>query len=134
VIAMTFDRPVIAMTFELIPPVQGQVAPGKLRMVAVTSPERFPALPDVPTIAESGIPYNGTSWYGLAFPAGTPDAIVQKMNKAVREALADPQVVEKIKKTGITPKSSTPDELDKHVASEIAKWKKLIADANIKLQ
>ncbi len=121
----------VHMTFELMPAVQGQIAAGKLRAIAVTSPERFPAMPDVPTIAESGLPYNVTSWYGLAFPAGTPDAIVQKMNKAVREALADPHVIEQIKKTGITPKGSTPDELEKHVASEIAKWKKLIADAGI---
>lgn len=124
----------VHMTFELMPAVQGQVAAGKLRILAVTSPERFPAMPDVPTIAESGIPYNVTSWYGLAFPAGTPDAIVQKMNKAVRAALADPAVIEQIKKTGINAKSSTPDELEKHVGSEIAKWKKLIADAGIKIQ
>jgi tripartite-type tricarboxylate transporter receptor subunit TctC len=121
----------VQMTFELIPAVQGQIAAGTLRVLAVTSPERFPALPDVPTITETGIPYNVTSWYGLAFPAGTPDAIVTKMNKAVREALANPEVVEQIKKTGITAKSSTPDELEKHVTSEISKWKKLIADAGI---
>jgi tripartite-type tricarboxylate transporter receptor subunit TctC len=81
--------------------------------------------------AETGIPYNVTSWYGMAFPAGTPDAIVTKMNKAVREALADPQIIEQIKKTGIAAKSSPPDELEKHVTAEIAKWKKLIADADI---
>lgn len=121
----------VHMTFELIPAIQGQVDGGKLKIIAVTSPERFSAMPDVPTIAESGIPYNVTSWYGLALPANTPDAIVQKMNKAVRAALADPQVVEQIKKTGISAKSSTSDELEKHVTSEIAKWKKLIADAGI---
>ncbi len=121
----------VQMTFELIPAVQGQISAGTLRILAVTSPERFPSMPDVPTITETGIPYNVTSWYGMAFPAGTPDAIVQKMNKAVREALADPQIIEQIKKTGISAKSSTPDELEKHVTAEIAKWKKLIADAGI---
>jgi len=121
----------VQMTFELMPAVQGQVAAGKLRMLAVTSPERFPGLPDVPTIAESGLPYNVTSWYGLAFPAGTPDAIVQKMNKGMLAALSDPHVIEQIKKTGVAPKGSTPDDLEKHVTSEIAKWKKLIADAGI---
>lgn len=121
----------VQMTFELIPAVQGQISAGTLRVLAVTSPERFAGLPDVPTIAESGIPYNVTSWYGLAFPVGTPEPIVQKMNKAVRDALADPAVVEQIKKTGIAAKSSTSDELEKHVTSEIAKWKKLIADAGI---
>lgn len=121
----------VHMTFELMPAIQGQVEGGKLRIVAVTSPERFPGMPNVPTIAESGIPYNVTSWYGLALPANTPEPIVQKLNKAVRAALADPQVAEQIKKTGIAAKSSTPDELEKHVTSEIAKWKKLIADAGI---
>jgi tripartite-type tricarboxylate transporter receptor subunit TctC len=123
----------VQLTFELIPAIQGQVAAGKLRMLAVTSPERIAGMPDVPTIAEAGIPYNVTSWYGLAFPAGTPEAIVQKTNKAVREALANPEVIEQIKKTGISAKSSTSDELQKHVTSEIAKWKKLIADAGIKI-
>jgi len=121
----------VQMTFELVPAVQGQIAAGKLRALAVTSPERFPAMPDVPTIAESGLPYNVTSWYGLAFAAGTPDAIVQKTNKAVLAALADPHVIEQMQKIGITPKDSTPDEMEKHVASEIVKWKKLIADAGI---
>lgn len=121
----------VHLTFELIPAIQGQVEGGKLKILAVTSPERFPSMPDVPTVAEAGIPYNVTSWYGLAFPAGTPDAIVQKMNKAVREALANPDVVAQIKKTGVSAKSSTSAELEKHVTSEIAKWKKLIADAGI---
>ncbi len=121
----------VQLTFELMPAIQGQVEGGKLRILAVTSPERFPGMPNVPTIAEAGIAYNVTSWYGLAFPANTPDAVLQKMNKAVREALADPQVIEQIKKTGIAAKSSTSDELEKHVTSEIAKWKKLIADAGI---
>lgn len=121
----------VQMTFELIPAVQGQIAAGKLRVLAVTSPERFPAMPDVPTIAESGLPYNVTSWYGLALPAGTPDTVVRKLNQTVRAALADPHVIEQINKTGVTPKGSTPDELEKHVTSEIAKWKKLIADAGI---
>lgn len=124
----------VHLTFELIPAIQGQVDGGKLKILAVTSPERFPSMPNVPTIAESGIPYNVTSWYGLAFPANTPDAIVQKMNKAVRAALADPAIIEQIKKTGISAKGSTSDELDKHVTSEIAKWKKLIADAGIKME
>ena len=121
----------VQMTFDLMPAIQGHVEGGKLRILAVTSPERFPGMPNVPTIAEAGIAYNVTSWYGLAFPANTPDAVLQKMNKAVREALADPQVIEQIKKTGISAKSSTSDELEKHVTSEIAKWKKLIADAGI---
>jgi len=125
----------VQMTFELVPAVQSQIAAGNLRAIAVTSPERFPAMPDTPTIAESGLPYNVTSWYGLAFPAGTPKAIVDKLNAAVTEILARPEIIAQISKTGIAPKSSSADALQKHVASEIAKWKDLIQKAGIdKLQ
>ena len=80
----------VQMVIELIQTVQGQVQAGKLRAIAVTSPQRFPTVPDIPTFAESGLPgYDVTSWYGLAFPAGTPAAIVEKTNKAMRELLGD---------------------------------------------
>ncbi len=125
----------VQMTFELVPAVQSQIAAGKLRAVAVTSPERFAAMPDTPTIMEAGLPYNVTSWYGLAFPAGTPKPIVDKLNAAVTEILARPEIIAQINKTGIAPKSSSPDALQKHVSSEITKWKDLIKKAGIeKLQ
>ena len=125
----------VQMTFELVPAVQSQIAAGKLRAVAVTSPERFAAMPDTPTIMEAGLPYNVTSWYGLAFPAGTPKPIVDKLNAAVTEILARPEIIAQINKTGIAPKSSSPDALQKHVSSEITKWKDLIKKAVIeKLQ
>lgn len=121
----------VQMTFELVPAVQSQIAAGKLRAIAVTSPERFAAMPDTPTIMEAGLPYNVTSWYGLAFPAGTPKAIVDKLNAAVAEILARPEIIAQINKTGIAPKSSSADTLQKHVTSEIAKWKDLIKKAGI---
>ncbi len=125
----------VQMTFELVPAVQSQIAAGKLRAVAVTSPELFAAMPDTPTIMEAGLPYNVTSWYGLAFPAGTPKPIVDKLNAAVTEILARPEIIAQINKTGIAPKSSSPDALQKHVSSEITKWKDLIKKAGIeKLQ
>ena len=79
----------VQLVIELIQTVQGQVQAGTLRAIAVTSPERFATVPDIPTFAESGLPgYDVTSWYGLAFPAGTPPAIVDKTNKAMRDLLA----------------------------------------------
>lgn len=68
----------VQMTFEPIPAVQGQISATTLRALAVTSPERFPSMLDVPTITETGIPYNVTNWYGMAFPAGTPDALCRR--------------------------------------------------------
>ena len=77
------------MVIELIQTVQGQVQAGKMRAIGVTSPQRFPTVPDIPTLAETGLPgYDVTSWYGLAFAAGTPAPIVEKTNKAMRELLA----------------------------------------------
>ena len=79
----------IQMVIELIQTVQGQVQAGKMRAIGVTSPQRFPTVPDIPTFAETGLPgYDVTSWYGLAFAAGTPAPIVEKTNKALRYLLA----------------------------------------------
>src|SRR4029453_18684181 len=74
----------VQMVIELIQTVQGQVQAGKMRAIGVTSSERFPTLPEIPTLAETGLPgYDVTSWYGLAFPAGTPAPIVERTNKAM---------------------------------------------------
>ena len=87
----------VEMVFELIQTIQGQVNSGTLKAIAVTSPQRNPILPNVPTFAESGMPgYDVTSWYGVALPAGTPQAIVQKMNKAMVELLARDSVRDQI--------------------------------------
>ena len=123
------------MVIELIQTVQGQVQAGKLRAIAVTSPQRFPTVPDIPTFAETGLPgYDVTSWYGLAFPAGTPAAIVERTNKAMRELLATDSVRAQIAKVGALVKSSTPDELRTHIASEIERWKSVREKAGIQQQ
>ncbi len=125
----------VQLTFELLPAVRGQVAGGQLRALAVTSPTRNPAMPDVPTLAEAGVPgYNVTSWYGFAMPAGTPKAIVDKFTKAVHDVLAKDEVKQAIAKTGIVVQTSTNEELAKHVASEVAKWSDLMKKAGIEQQ
>jgi tripartite-type tricarboxylate transporter receptor subunit TctC len=122
----------VEMLFELIQTVQGQIKGGELRAIAVTSPERNPILPDVATFMQSGMPdYNVTSWYGLAFPVGTPSAIVQKTNKAVTEVLARDIVRKQFINLGAVVKSSTPDELKAYIAGEIAKWKTVREKAGI---
>ena len=108
----------VQITFELLPAVQGQIAAARCARSRSTSPERFPSMPDVPTVMESGLPYNVTSWYGVAAPAGTPKPVVDKLNAALVEILARPEIVAQISKTGIAPKSSTPDALTKHVAAK----------------
>jgi tripartite-type tricarboxylate transporter receptor subunit TctC len=122
----------VQLTFELLPAVRGQIASGNVKPLAVTSPERNPAYPDLPTLSEAGVPgYNVTSWYGFALPAGTPKPVVDKFTKAVHQVLAKDEVKQAIAKTGIVVKTSTNEELTKHVASEIAKWSDLMKKAGI---
>jgi tripartite-type tricarboxylate transporter receptor subunit TctC len=122
----------VELLFELVQTVRGQIQAGDLKAIAVTSPERNPVLPDVPTFLESGMPgYVVTSWYGVAFPVGTPDAIVQRTSKAMRELLARESVGQQIANTGARARSSTPDELKAHIAGEIAKWKGVREKAGI---
>jgi len=113
----------VDFTFELVQPVLGQIRAGELKALAVTSPERYAALPELPTVAESGLPsFQVMSWYGLTFPADTPAPIINKMNKALHDVLAREDIRAQLLKVGATAKSSTPEELRQHVINEIAKW------------
>ena len=125
----------VDFTFELVQPVLGQVRSGSLKALAVTSPTRDPTLPDLPTVAESGLPaFQVMSWYGLAFPAGTPRPIVDKMNKALRTVLAREDIQAQLLKVGATARTSTPDEMRAHVVNEIAKWSAVREKAGIAQQ
>jgi tripartite-type tricarboxylate transporter receptor subunit TctC len=125
----------VQLVVELVQTVQAQIQAGTLRAIAVTSPQRFPAVPDIPTFAESGLPgYDVTSWYGLSFPAGTPSAIVERTNTALRSLLATDAVRAQILRVGALVRSSTPDELKAHIADEITKWKAVREKANIEQQ
>jgi tripartite-type tricarboxylate transporter receptor subunit TctC len=125
----------VQLVVELVQTVQAQIQAGTLRAIAVTSPQRFPAVPDIPTFAESGLPgYDVTSWYGLSFPAGTPSGIVERTNTALRALLATEAVRTQILKVGALVRSSTPDELKAHIAEEITKWKAVREKANIEQQ
>ena len=125
----------VQLVVELVQTVQAQIQAGTLRAIAVTSPQRFPAVPDIPTFAESGLPgYDVTSWYGLSFPAGTPSGIVERTNTALRSLLATEAVRTQILKVGALVRSSTPDELKAHIAEEITKWKAVREKANIEQQ
>jgi tripartite-type tricarboxylate transporter receptor subunit TctC len=105
---------------------------GQLRALATTGASRFFALPDVPTVAESGLrDFVIGSWQGVVGPAGLPDEIVKRLNKEVAAVLAEPAVIERLKALGNDPKSSTPDEFRKRVASDIDNWTKVVAAANI---
>ena len=100
-----------------------------------TSAKRFPALPDVPTVAEAGLKgYDVTTWYGLAFPAGTPAPIVTKMNAAIKTALGKPEVRKQVEDANFLPEISTPQAFTTHLGSEIKRWGKVMQDDGVQQQ
>ncbi|HSQ04527.1 MAG TPA: tripartite tricarboxylate transporter substrate-binding protein, partial [Burkholderiales bacterium] len=106
---------------------------GKLTALGVTGEQRSPALPDVPTIAEAGVPgYEVTTWNALFAPAGTPAPIVNRLNSLVRQALDQPDAKSVMAAQGLDPTPSTPAELRALVKSELSKWARLIKAAGIK--
>jgi tripartite-type tricarboxylate transporter receptor subunit TctC len=120
------------MLVEFPPAIQGQVNDGKLRILATSSPHRSEQNPSVPTVDEAGVKgYEVTSWNGVFAPKGTPTAVIDAMNKAMREVLALPDVKERFAKVGVVPKASTPDELMAKLKSDIVKWNAVIDKAGI---
>jgi tripartite-type tricarboxylate transporter receptor subunit TctC len=108
---------------ETLQAVQGQIQAGQLKLLAVCAPARWPAIPNVPTVAESGVPgYSVIGWYGWLYPAGTPQPIVDKTYAALKEVLARPAIKSLIEKAGASARLSGPAEFGKHIAEEVAKW------------
>ena len=122
----------VQAAIEFLPPVIGQVKAGGLRAIAVTSKARFALLPDVPTLAESGIPgYEVSSWNGIAVAAKTPKAIVERLNKEIHAAVSSAQIRQRFQELGVEQNTSTPDGMRKFLIDEIAKWNALIDKAKI---
>jgi tripartite-type tricarboxylate transporter receptor subunit TctC len=120
----------IPMAFAPVPTVHSNVESGKLRILAVTSIKRSSLLPDVPTVAESGVPgYEAVLLYGLAAPAGTPRAIVERLNKDLRAALATEDVKKRLALEGAEPLPSTPQEYGADLDREEKQWSKVVKDA-----
>ena len=125
----------VEMMFDNLPSSAPQIKAGKLRPLGVTSKERSPTLPDVPTIAEAGVPgYEALSWFGVLVPAGTPNAIVAKLQDEIAKALADPAMRERFAELGAVPVGGTPAEFANFISAETAKWAKVVQDAGIKLE
>jgi tripartite-type tricarboxylate transporter receptor subunit TctC len=108
---------------------------GQTRALATSAPQRSPELPNVPTVQESGVAgFDVTGWNALYAPGGTPDEIIQILNKALQEVLTDPELKKRALDLGINAKASTPAELDAHMRDDIEKWGKVIAGAHIPKQ
>lgn len=107
---------------------------GQIRVLAVTSPARFADLPDVPTIAESGVPgYNGDAWVGLLAPAGTPPAVVDRIHAEVAKVLAQPDFRAKLGEQALTPIEDTPAEFAAFLKADVEKWRKIIQASGAKV-
>jgi len=125
----------IAVTIDNMPPYLPNVRAGKMRALAVSTAKRSSAVPDLPTIAEAGVPgYDSGAWFGLLAPAGTPGAIVNQLSTETARILKQPEVNKRISELGAEPVGSTPEEFTALIKSEILKWAKVIKDANVELQ
>ena len=123
----------LQLLFAGIPGVLAQISAGKVRALGVSISQRSAALPNVPTIAEAGLPgYYATSWYGLMLPAGTPKAIVDVLAKQISAIMRVPEVKDKMLAQGFEPVGDTPAQFGKFIGEEITRWEAVVKKAGIK--
>jgi tripartite-type tricarboxylate transporter receptor subunit TctC len=124
----------VDLMFDQLPSSLAQIQGGRLKAVAVTSRQRTSIAPEIPTIAESGLPaFEATSWWAVFAPPRLPPELVVKLNAAVHQALADPKLLATFREMGLEAWQSTPEELGKLLLDERAKWQKVIADNHIEV-
>jgi tripartite-type tricarboxylate transporter receptor subunit TctC len=124
-----------AVIFEFLAPMTPHLKSGSLRALAITTAKRFPTLPDVPTAIESGVQgYDVASWNGLAAPAKTPRAVIERIQQEVAKAVASPEVQKRFADLGVEGRSSGPEELRKFYLSEASRWAKVVEAAKIPKQ
>jgi tripartite-type tricarboxylate transporter receptor subunit TctC len=123
------------MQFATVGPTLESIRDGKLRALATTGAKRVSSLPEVPTMMEAGVKdYDVTLWIAYVTPAGVPDAITAKLNRAMNEILKEPDIVESLQKQGFEPESSTPEAVTARIKDETAKWRALVAKTGIKVE
>lgn len=124
----------IQMSFAPFPAALPQAKSGRLRILAVTSAQRSPVVPEIPTIAESGLPgYSAASWFAVLAPAKTPPAVIAKLNRDINAVLARPEVKAAFAADGTQPAGGTPEQLRESMRSGIAQWGKLVRELGVKL-
>ena len=122
----------VQVYFSTIPAALAHVQSGRLRGIAVTTTKRVNLIPEVPTVAESGLPgFEVVGWFGIFAPVGTPRPVVAKLNKELNDALRTPDIQQRFAGQGLIPGGGTPEELDRFLRAEIAKWGALIREAGI---
>ena len=121
----------VQLIFDNLPSALAQAKSGNVRALGVTSPQRWPGVPDVPAIAETVPGFESVGFYGISAPKGTPPEVVDSLNKAVAEALKDPKLVAQLAEMGGIPKPMTPAEFGKLIADETEKWRKVVEFAGV---
>ena len=123
----------VDVMFDNMPNVIGHVRAGKLKALAVSTAQRSPLAPEIPTVAEAGVPgYEQQVWFGVLAPAGTPRDIIARLNTEIVRILNSPEVKERFGKQGVEVRTTTPDEFGVFLRSEVTRWAKVIKDAGIK--
>ena len=125
----------VQMGFDNLPSTIGHIRSGKVRAIAVTTPKRSPVAPEIPTMAESGLPgYEVSAWFGLLAPAGTPKAVIDALYGNVAAILKQPEVVKQLFELGAEPGGNTPEAYAKQIAADVEKWKKVVAATGVKAE
>jgi tripartite-type tricarboxylate transporter receptor subunit TctC len=124
----------VHVIFDNLPSSAGHIKGGRIRALGVTSAERDPSLPNVPTIAETVPGYEATAWFGIGMPKGTPAEIIAKVNTEVNRALADPKMQARLAELGGKPMIGTPADFGRVIADETAKWAKVVAASGAKVE
>jgi tripartite-type tricarboxylate transporter receptor subunit TctC len=123
----------VAMTMTGAPPLMPHIQAGRLRALGVSSAQRIDALPQVPTIAESGVKgFDATQWYGIVAPAGTPRPIIDKLNREIRAIVNSPEMRERLRSEGAIASTTTPEEFGAFIRDEIARWGAVVTSAGIR--
>jgi tripartite-type tricarboxylate transporter receptor subunit TctC len=122
------------MLFAVMQPLQGQIKAGKLKALAVTTAKPFPLLPGIPSIAESGYPgFEALAWNGVMVPAGTPKAVIDRLNKEINAIFKEPDVVQKMNAQGFALVGGTPEEFGALVRDEATRWAPVIKKVGLKI-
>jgi tripartite-type tricarboxylate transporter receptor subunit TctC len=124
----------VQVLFDNLPSSIGHIKSGKLRALAVTSAQRSPALPDVPTVADTVPGYEATAWFGIGMPRNSPREAIMKVNAAVNQALADPAIKAKLLELGGVPIPGTPEDFGKVIVEETEKWAKVVKASGAKVE
>ena len=125
----------IQIGFDNLPSTIGHIRSGKLRAIAVTTAQRWPGAPEIPTVAESGVSgYEVSGWFGLLAPAGTPKAVLDTLQRAVAEAVKQPDMAKQLLELGAEPVANTPEQFARQIAADVDRWRRVVETTGVKVE